>query len=136
MSAAKRMAPQEMRRIPPEEWGRDHNTTLLYLETRLVDGDGRPKFPQMRCNPSRHPHYQGDIARFVGWDDHEYSSRLANGDREMGHDDWDCLDDMEASGLVVSVGTGANPCYRLTDAGWLAVGKLRRERADRNNPRP
>jgi hypothetical protein len=120
----------EARRIPPEEFGRDHHSTLLYIETRCVDSDGAPKREQMRCHPDRHPHYQTRMQVLMGWKD-EYQTRLANGAREPNHDDWDCLEDLEAAGLLISVGTGFNPQYKLTDAGWAEAGRLRRARAER-----
>lgn len=120
-----------MRIIPRDKWGPDHRSTLLYIETRLVDGDGRPQNDKMRTNPRRHKALQGRIAGMMRWSDDEYSSRLANGDRESGHDDWDCVDDMIAAGLILSRGTGLHPRYELTDAGWAEAHRLRRELADR-----
>lgn len=48
-----------------------------------------------------------------------------------GHDDWDCVEDFMAEGLVIWEGTGMNPILRLTDKGWALAHKLRRQRADR-----
>lgn len=46
------------------------------------------------------------------------------------HDDYACLDDFEAAGLVQNVGSGANPRLWLTDKGWKMAGRLRRHKAE------
>lgn len=123
-----------MRIIPPEEWGEDHLTTLLYVETRCVDNRGIPKNEHMRCNPARHPaQAHSGTPRHGGKFE---GSRLLYGASEPDHDDWDCVDDMEAAGLLTNDGTGVNPLYRLTDAGWKEAHRLRRERAERSNSFP
>ena len=42
-------------RVPVEQWGRDHYSTLLYVEACAVDAKGRLEHDRMRCNRSRHP---------------------------------------------------------------------------------
>jgi hypothetical protein len=44
----------------------------------------------------------------------KYPTRLRNDVELSDHDDWDCLDDAEAAGLIESAGTGINPTYKLT----------------------
>lgn len=113
-----------MERIEPERWGRDHQSVLLYLETRCVDYGGQVRTEQLRCNPTRHAYGGG-----VRWSD-KYTTRLREGVAAVGHDDWDCIDDLVAAGLVIWGGTGANPVFRLTDDGWREAGRLRRARAE------
>ena len=45
-----------------------------------------------------------------------------------GHDDWDCIEDLIAVGLLMEPpdeGTGLNPCYRLTTEGIRIASELR-----------
>ena len=111
--------------IEPSIWGRDHLTTLLYLETRCVDHMGTIDRRHMRCDPKRHPLFahEGSIGGVS-------PTRLACGE-QYHHDDWDCLDDIIAAGYMENLGTGANPIVKLTDLGWTEAGKLRRQRAER-----
>jgi hypothetical protein len=97
--------------IPIEDWGQDHQTLLMYVESRCTDNSGVPD--------NRH-------LRPVGND-----TRLPGGKVLAEHSDSDCLDDFEAAGLLIRHGTGINPVFELTDAGWEQAWKLRRARADR-----
>lgn len=45
--------------------------------------------------------------------------------RMLGHDDWDCIEDLVAAGLVEWHGTGAQPVFRLTPEGERVAGLLR-----------
>jgi hypothetical protein len=113
--------------IDVEKLGRDHRSTLLYVETRCVDYSGKVEIKQLRCNPLRHPLF----AHEGGWDD-DYSTRQAKGvEHVVGHDDWDCIDDMETMGLIEWNGTGPQPVFKLTDAGWTFAHVLRRQRAEK-----
>lgn len=103
-------------RIPPERWGRDHLSTLLYVETLVVDHRGRPDPRRIRTKVGGAP--LGDLP--------VQPTRLIDGAELYGHDDWDCIDDMVESGLVVWGGTGANPVFGLTDKGWQTAHRLRR----------
>lgn len=109
--------------IPLSRWGKDHWSTLLYLETVVVDHDGRPKREKMRCDAEVHPVY-AHIA--TG----KYPTRLNDGVELAAHDDWNCVDDMEAAGLLTLGGTGLNPKVSLTEFGWQTVHRLRRHVAD------
>ncbi len=114
-----------MKPIPMSEWGKDHYSTLGYIECRVVDHNGYPDKRHMRCDPSAHLLLT-----------HEGSShgspsptRLAGGKTVAGHDDWSCVDDMEAAGLLENIGTGANPRFKLTDAGMMVCNALRNHKA-------
>lgn len=113
--------------IPPERWGRDHFTTLLYVETVCVDGDGQPRAEKMRSEPGR-PR-RGKVGERAFDPPGRYPTRLKDGDL-FGHDDWDCVSDMEHAGLIEWGGTGLQPILKLTDYGWLVAGALRRARAE------
>lgn len=130
---AKRSAetsPPDLRRIPMDEWGRDHWSTLAYIETRCVDYKGRIDIRNMRCNGVRHP---GLAHLAVTFDQFEHPSILHGGKTEPEHDDWDCLYDMEAVGLLVDNGTGINALVALTETGWAMAHRLRRYRAEGGN---
>jgi hypothetical protein len=107
-------------RVPIDDFGADHWSTFGYIETRIVDHGGVPLKHHLRCVIRRHPffaHEGGDASR--------YPTRL-RGDRKLAnHDDWDCLDDLEAAGLLENRGTGANPVFCLTPRGEEIAGKLR-----------
>lgn len=108
--------------IPMEKWGRDHASTVLYLETCLVDCNGKLDPRKMRINRNIHPGTGNSISS-------ESPTQLSVGVVHK-HDDWSCLEDAEAAGICVSVGTGINPHYNLTDEGWELIGFLRRRRAE------
>lgn len=97
---------REPKPIPPELWGRDHASTLLYLETRVVDHGGKHEAPHMRRDGTKYP------------------TRLRGGKTRKGHSDYDCVADMQAAGLLV-FGTFTT----LTDLGWAVAHALRRDRA-------
>lgn len=111
--------------IPVEAWGKDHNSTLLYAETRAADHDGWLPFddPHMRV-------------------DRRYPTRLHNGVEVHGHTDFDCLKDAQAAGLLTYDEDETPPVresqqhrtgvVRFTDDGWTYVHNLRRQRAERS----
>lgn len=106
--------------IAPERWGRDHLSTLLYLETRCVDHAGYVRLENLRGL------------------DPKYPTRLANDEVMEMHSDFDCIMDMIAFGFVeyAEPGDNAPPSsggdrYRLTDKGWQKAHELRRARAER-----
>ena len=51
----------ELKPIPMNKWGKDHWSTLIYLETLAVDNKGfaKPENIRMRTNEIRHPHLVG-----------------------------------------------------------------------------
>lgn len=146
-----------MTAIPIAAWGRDHKTTLLYAESCAVDARGLIGNAHMRTDARRHPAFlaRNSVASRPG----QYPTRLAGGYELSDHDDWDCLWDFRALGLiVVSTPRDAAEWFdvdpgrrgpllfpesgikrtreggllvkvRLTDAGFALVGELRRQRA-------
>lgn len=84
--------------IPPEKWGKDHCSTLLYIETRAVDHAGWLDNRHMRCDWRIHPAmvHEG-LAESRG---EKYPTRLRNGEEQERHDDWSCLEDMKDYGLL------------------------------------
>lgn len=114
-----------------KRWGKDHWSLLLYVETRCVDYHGLLDDNHMRNKRIV------DGAR--AWNP-DYGTRLAShdlgggktqlGDRLPGHDDYDCLEDIERAGLIKNVGTGLNPQIVMTDLGYSYITKLRKWKAD------
>lgn len=101
--------------IPMEQWGRDHWSTLLYIESRCVDGYGMIDESKMRT--------------YV-YGDKNQPSRLKDGKlADDGHDDWACLNDMIRAGLVVEKEDN-HFTLALTDRGWQIASALRRHYAE------
>lgn len=113
--------------IPVEAWGKDHNSTLIYAETRAVDYSG--------WLPQNDQHMR--VSR-------EYPTRLHNDVQVNGHTDYDCLKDAEAAGFLTYDenampknlvpervrAKGGPGVVRFTDEGWAYVHNLRRKRAE------
>lgn len=112
------------RPVPMALWSKDHWSTFAYLETRAVDHGGGINFSHMRCDIARHPGYahSGCSREFGGG---PYPTRLKNGFEMKDHDDWDCLEDLAAAGLIENKGTGMNPVVKLTEKGREIANKLR-----------
>lgn len=102
-------------------FGRDHWSTFAYIETCVVDNSGVVDRARMRCSAKRHPH----LGAFNGLDGNAYPTRLKDGSLLSNHDDWDCVDDLAAHGLLENVGTGANPVFKLTDEGRRVAAAYR-----------
>ncbi len=116
--------------IPMNLWGKDHWSTLAYLETRIVDHRGELNLNHMRSNPNKHPGHANILPTGTVVDGSPYPTRLNNNTEVHFHDDWSCLDDAEELGLVENIGTGLNRVYKLTDLGWNIAGQLRRFMAE------
>lgn len=108
--------------IGVEQFGRDHWSTLGYIETRITDYGGRLLNGHMRCDPSRHPMFA-----HLKWakNPSTFPTRLKNGVDAPNHDDWDCADDLEEAGILENVGTGVNRVYLLTPRGRPIADGLR-----------
>lgn len=113
--------------VPLAEWGKDHWSTLAYIETRAVDFKGIPNNQHMRCDADLHPQFAH--ARRAGLSNTKYPTRTKSGEVED-HDDWSCLDDAEAVGYVENIGTGLHRVYSITPAGQQVCEALRRHLMD------
>ncbi len=102
-------------------WGKDHWSLLAYVETRCVDFGGKLDAKHFRCNPKNHNGYQ--IYNTLLWDN-KYSTRLKARETIAGHDDWDCLDDLEEAGFII-IQSLANGFVSMTKMGMRLAGKLR-----------
>lgn len=118
--------------IPIEQWGRDHWSTFAYIETVCVERViGIPDRRKIQTNHNRHPHLIHHHSHTPELDGARYGIRLKDGVTLPGpdYDEWDCLDDMEEAGLIVDVGTGINPAYRMTEKGCEIAAQLRKHKA-------
>lgn len=98
--------------ISEELFGRDHWSTLAYLETRIVDHKGAIEHDHMRCSAKRHPFLvnAGKRSGVIGGSDgSKYPTRIKVatemdwvwGVKEVfDHDDYDCVADLIGAGLV------------------------------------
>jgi hypothetical protein len=126
--------------VPVERFGKDHWSTFAYLETRAVDAGGVIDNRKMRCHLRLHRTFAANPPNAsVGSpiDGSAYPTRLKDGELPN-HDDWSCLEDMAAAGLLVAefrtahhgwpVG-GGEARIRLTPAGLEMAAKLRAHKA-------
>jgi hypothetical protein len=107
---------------PVTLFGADHWSTFAYVETRAVDHKGLLDHDRMRCHAGRHPvmlHAKRRVSGAPG-DGSEYPTRIKasatpDPDRRYGvtevpdHDDYDCLDDLIAAGLLEAKMPAADP---------------------------
>lgn len=115
--------------IPPKQFGKDHWNLLAYVETCAVDHRNRLDHECMRGNPATHPFLRNDAyQRDRGQWGSSHSTRLRDGKTIDGHDDWDCLDDLDDAGLVEIISL-VNGFVRMTDYGLAISAQLRRHKA-------
>ena len=115
--------------IPTSMFGKDHWSTFGYAECRIVDNSGRPQREHMRCDPARHPAH-AHLGSTMG---SPSPTRLKGGVECPSHDDWDCIDDLEAAGLLTTGGTGLFPTWALTNKGRRVAAELRAHKAKRGS---
>jgi len=109
-----------------KDWGKDHWSTMLYLESRAVDNKGIIENAQMRCHRSLHP----EFAHIDG----TCPTRLRGGRVLSHHDDWSCLEDIVFAGLVYAEVEDIERRPKrvrvsFTPLGWLIAQELRKHRA-------
>lgn len=122
--------------IPMQRWSIDHWQTLAYLETRAVDAHGVIDNKRMRCNPRLHREFYY-LNEFHIPQGKEYPTRL-KGEEIYGHDDWSCLEDFVAAGLLRAWWSviksdsifGQNIAkIEMSDSGLALAAALRQHRA-------
>lgn len=143
--------------VPMERWGKDHFTTLLYLETRTVDHHGEVDPFKMRTS-RRNWRLAGKMpfsgeANIMGKDQYPTRLRPVQGERAKfdrvdllgGHDDWECLYDMQAEDLLTfEVEDETKPYVRyplkvivkLTDKGRDVCKEARKRREETGRATP
>jgi hypothetical protein len=137
---SKRIAPSEPPQVAIDQWGQDHWSTFAYAETCVVDRanaegtpyTGRLNLDKLRCNPTSHAEWIGRVRAARGmtrdWKS-EYGTRLKgfhkdNSKRLPGHDDWNCLFDMQRENLLTVVDP-RNGIIRFTDRGIALAAHVR-----------
>lgn len=134
-----------MSNVPVSKYGKDHWSMLAYVETCCVDGRngvGILNNTRVRCNGATHPLHDAN-SHSSSWKP-EYSTRLfgffdfpdrgdtakavAAGLQVLGHDDWDCLNDLEAAGYIEVI-SESNGHVRMTKEGSRVNGLLREHKA-------
>ncbi len=129
--------------IPFDRWGKDHWSTLAYIETRIADRKGRLNVEHMRCDPRLHRAFTN---RANIDSPGSYPTVLADGSKLDRHDDWSCAEDAIALGLLtmddeeaVERGNhydapdeflpGRSPKFSLTPRGLEVAALLRAHKA-------
>lgn len=142
----------DKKNVPMERWGKDHFTTLLYLETRAVDYRGEVAPEKMRTS-RRNWRLAGRVHRSVnimGKD--EYPTRLRPTQSERatfdsvdllgGHDDWECMFDMAEAGLLTFEVADERRSYplkvtvKMTDKGREECKEARKRREETGRATP
>jgi hypothetical protein len=120
------------------EFGKDHWSLFAYCETRAVDYRGvlDPAHLRLKNSVLRGMNYRSMTNEWKP----EYGTRLKgfwNEDSSKNahlqlsdHDDLDCLDDLEAEGLIEHVGTGLHPAIVMTKKGREVASELREHKAN------
>ena len=111
--------------FPVYMWGKEHWSVLGYVESVCVNYKGKPDLRRVYANRTRHP------GLFVnrGAPDTEYPVRLKNGIEVHNRDEWDCIYDMEAIGMIELLGTGIHPVFKMLPLGEIVVAELRKHKA-------
>jgi len=127
-----------MKNIPIEKFGKDHWSLLAYVEYRAVNNGGHLDIKHLRCkNPAIatsplgqnfwKPEYGTRLKGFFKATIEKEERKIDVIDtrqRLENHDDFDCLDDLEAAGLLKNVGTLINPYAELTSKGQRVAALL------------
>ena len=142
MSTLGETAGETAGKTPVVRFGKDHWSLLAYVEHCCVnsrDGIGAIDYRRVRCNPARHPTQCGVYSQDIPWKV-SFSTRLAGfgafpehadtqaaiaaGLQVQDHDDWDCLEDLEAAGYIEVVSM-ANGRISMTSRGNAIAAQLR-----------
>lgn len=113
-----------MQKVTESQFGKDHWSTLAFLETQIVDKSLPIDLKRMRVNETKRAFNNGSP---FGWREH-YSTILKDGSVASGHDDIDVLDDLEEYGYIKNNGTHINICPELTDKGWKVCEAIRKHK--------
>lgn len=128
-----------MDKVQIKDWGKDHWSLLAYIEYRGVNHKGvleknhlRIKNPAVANSgsypmpmPEWKPEYGTRLRGYFKKDGTKDESRML-----PDHDDLDCIEDMEAAGLVENLGTGFNPASKLTAKGLKFAAALSKHKQE------
>jgi hypothetical protein len=110
-------------RIPIEKWGKDHWSLLAYIETCCVDQNGHFELTRIRVNPGTHPLLAVGMLSARKWGP-VCNTVLNDNTLLYGHDDVDCLDDLEEAGMI-EIYSLVNGIAGLTPLGIKVSAQLR-----------
>jgi hypothetical protein len=131
-----------MKKVKVSNFGRDHWSLLAYMESLCVDslknGVGEIDKRRMRANEKRHPLHAVNIKHGIGPWQKCFGTRVAGYWDSMGkpvkkrqvagHDDWDCLNDLEAADFL-EVLSEANGFVVMSEKGMKVAAELRAYKA-------
>lgn len=126
----------ENEHVPMELWGKDHWSTLAYIETRLVDNGGfkvefDPRMWQKRRNfRVLIESALSNVVRSGVPMDPNHGSCLVDGAVLKSHDDWDCVMDMAEAGLLTVEEFKPGEPVTLTNEGQRVVMALRQHKVN------
>lgn len=137
-----------MEKVSIERFAKDHWSLLAYVESQCVDSQdsiGRLQRNRMRCNSEKNPQMSAGLpwrdtysSRMQGSldfnlsNEDEFKKAVESGAVILGHDDWDCLDDLDDNGLVEIISL-ANCAVTMTKKGMQMAAKLREHKANGGN---
>ncbi len=116
--------------IPADLFSSDHWTTFLYVEERAVNHHGLLNHNQLRCHKLRHPVFYSYKVHAASphADGARYPTRIKDPSTSpparvevADHDDYDCLTDLAAAGLVTVAMPEVGPDGVYVDAAGRAV---------------
>jgi len=108
------------------QFGKDHWSTLAFLETQIVEKQFPIDLKRMRVNDSKRGFKNGNG---MGWQD-RWSTVLKDGSIASGHDDIDVIDDLEKYGYLKNNGTHINIYPELTKKGFAVCHAIRKHKAN------
>ncbi len=138
---------KETTSINSSQFGKDHWSLFGYVEDRCVNGRegfGTLDRDRLRCNINRHPMLASPSHRDSPWklsystrlygffqfsDKDKPESAILGGFQIRDHDDWDCLDDLDAAGFIEVIST-VNGYVKLTKIGMRVAASLRAHKAN------
>ena len=126
--------------VPLAQWGKDHFSTLAYVETVAVENKGFQvgQDPRMKTN-RRHarvlaacprPRRTAGGAALCMVMSPEHATRLKDGTQVPNHDDWMCVQDFVGEGLF-AIGSEVEPkqVLALSERGNALAAALRAHKA-------
>ena len=130
------MDKKQIKNIAIKDFGKDHWSLLAYCEYRSVNHNNKLDISHLNC---KHPAIATTPLGQNMWKP-EYGTRLngyflKDGKKDetkhlLDHDDFDCLDDLEAAGLLKNVGTMIAPYAELTNKGFKIMTLLNKHKQE------
>jgi hypothetical protein len=138
---------QETKNVEVKDFSKDHWSLLGYIESRVNSNQVAPFTGELdrrhiRINENTHSHLcGGHLPREISSWQESWGTRLKGFWTEKGtdesrrlsqHDDFDCLEDLEAAGIIKIMST-VNMFIMLTEYGVKVASKLREHKMAGNN---